>query len=335
MVAAQRGTGCRRAERKGFIPTAGGTPCSSSLVVAMPRCIPTPVGNTVRPCQPWSHRPVHPHARGEHLPRLPLTHVSNGPSPRTWGTLSSFRRGGCVGRFIPTHVGNTCDVDGVSARAAVHPHARGEHAEHPHTSFPIPGSSPRTWGTRGARGLLALEPRFIPTHVGNTRMARLPARPRSVHPHARGEHPTIQRTSGNHVRFIPTHVGNTRPRSRWPWCSAVHPHARGEHLAAMCSGKVRYGSSPRTWGTHQREASPRSEGRFIPTHVGNTTTWCCPMGRVAVHPHARGEHSAPPMIRPCSFGSSPRTWGTPLAGQLHRTSLRFIPTHVGNTRPRP
>ncbi len=71
--------------------------------------------------------------------------------------------------------------------------------------------------------------------------------------------------------------------------------------------------------------------RFIPTHVGNTPGRTVDATGLPVHPHARGEHRRIPSSSPWSAGSSPRTWGTHLAGREVRVLDRFIPTHVGNT----
>ncbi len=49
-----------------------------------------------------------------------------------------------------------------------------------------------------------------------------------------------------------------------------------------------------------------------------------------VHPHARGERCVASNSEPRLIGSSPRTWGTPLAAYPATTYTRFIPTHVGN-----
>ena len=71
------------------------------------------------------------------------------------------------------------------------------------------------------------------------------------------------------------------------------------------------GSSPRTWGIRHAGNKRGRVMRFIPTHVGNTRSeerTCC---RRAVHPHTRGEYSAPLLWR--------------------MANNRFIPTHVGNT----
>ena len=115
--------------------------------------------------------------------------------------------------------------------------------------------------------------------------------------------------------------------------AAVHPHACGEHCASLPAVVASAGSSPRSWGALAQVAlDPRLE-RSIPTHVGNTvvfpTWWLCG----PVHPHARGEHlRCRRGIRP-SRGSSPRTWGTLEWLDCLRGRGRFIPTHVGNTRP--
>src|SRR5690606_2761473 len=92
-----------------------------------------------------------------------------------------------------------------------------------------------------------------------------------LHPHARGEHHGRSRQWARCLRFIPTPVGNT------------------DAIASLRS--LTRASSPRPWGTRER-----SKG----TH-----------GRIALHPHARGEH------RPVGGAAAP----------LHR----FIPTPVGNT----
>ncbi len=51
------------------------------------RFIPTPVGNTLPPCQFGIDPPVHPHARGEHARNIVMDSSTRGSSPRPWGTL--------------------------------------------------------------------------------------------------------------------------------------------------------------------------------------------------------------------------------------------------------
>ena len=72
------------------------------------------------------------------------------------------------------------------------------------------------------------------------------------------------------IRFIPTHVGNTANWVARAASASVHPHARGEHSSVVGAAPLERGSSPRTWGTLERDAAAAAGGRFIPTHVGNT-----------------------------------------------------------------
>ncbi len=94
----------------------------------------------------------------------------NGSSPRVWGTDFFIEPGWCSERFIPTRVGNGCEVSCQLTRNTVHPHACGERALGLSQSDLLGGSSPRVWGTGWSllgrhRGL-----RFIPTRVGNGRL---------------------------------------------------------------------------------------------------------------------------------------------------------------------
>jgi len=133
------------------------------------------------------------------------------------------------------------------------------------------------------------------------------------------------------LRFIPTHVGNTNNLSSLPPSVPVHPHACGEHISSMISAISKHGSSPRMWGTRIARTYYLIPGRFIPTHVGNTTN--CPRSRStdAVHPHACGEHLYLLHYIQQPGGSSPRMWGTRPTNGIHDKLNRFIPTHVGNT----
>jgi hypothetical protein len=70
--------------------------------------------------------------------------------------------------------------------------------------------------------------------------------------------------------------------------------------------------------------------RFIPTGVGNSRVRTVPARSASVHPHGRGEQVVPSALHPNVNGSSPRAWGTGLAGLWPPTVRRFIPTGVGN-----
>ena len=268
------------------------------------------MGNTLRVKSNTACRPVHPHARGEHVLWLLKVGSPCGSSPRSWGTPTQAGCRGEVNRFIPTLVGNTNTHRVLCVLVAVHPHARGEHNWVSSAIAANSGSSPRSWGT--PRGLVRARKagRFIPTLVGNTvELARLQDRT-SVHPHARGEHavrcaalPCLAGSSprswgtlrappavATDSRFIPTLVGNTP--------------------AALAGADFSGGSSPRSWGTPLCGAWSRQSGRFIPTLVGNTICETSHPTFAPVHPHARGEHCANQRDDELVAGSSPRSWGT-------------------------
>ena len=199
---------------------------------------------------------------------------------------------------------------------------------------PHSGSSPRTWGT----GLVG---------AGDSGHG-------AVHPHARGEQVdapcgavsrwgSSPRTWGTVQasicapgcrRFIPTHVGNSCRRPACCRRQTVHPHARGEQSTPFDTENPGAGSSPRTWGTVDRDRLNSLRKRFIPTHVGNRVLMrshvCCR----AVHPHARGEQRCQAVASVGGVGSSPRTWGTVDGIEIAGKRARFIPTHVGNSPPK-
>ena len=131
-------------------------------------------------------------------------------------------------------------------------------------------------------------------------------------------------------RFIPTPVGNASDAPARGRAPPVHPHARGERCKSANTSTPQTGSSPRPWGTRHRSANPPPGLRFIPTPVGNASAMCSPSAPGSVHPHARGERSASTSASVLEAGSSPRPWGTLLAGHGHGEAVRFIPTPVGN-----
>ena len=211
----------------------------------------------------------------------------------------------------PTHVGNTSRAQGPGRAPPVHPHARGEHGTCTWDATLDRGSSPRTWGTRGGSGQVALFNRFIPTHVGNTRLGIATPLGQPVRPHARGEHTVLMSKANSGNGSSPRTWGTLMRLPQPAHQCAVHPHARGEHSRHPVERGPVGGSSPRTWGTRSKGLSPSFAARFIPTHVGNTRrsrpacghaprfipthvgNTCLRAARAAsraVHPHARGEH---------------------------------------------
>ena len=134
-------------------------------------------------------------------------------------------------------------------------------------------------------------------------------------------------------RFIPTHVGNRTGAGARAALSPVHPHACGEQKCGPGLSGYQCGSSPRMWGTVFAIEAELLEFRFIPTHVGNSSFPQRRPCRRAVHPHACGEQWRPRQ-RPRVRGGSSHACGEQSDKTVSSSvSLRFIPTHVGNSRP--
>ncbi len=152
------------------------------------RFIPTCVGNIRSPQCVSFAEPVHPHVCGEHKQRPAQIRPAMGSSPRVWGTSNeAFVQLGRL-RFIPTCVGNMRITQRSSSRRAVHPHVCGEHCPQSSHLFPLPGSSPRVWGTSLHGFQAGIPARFIPTCVGNIKYSRPCMSATTVHPHVCGEH---------------------------------------------------------------------------------------------------------------------------------------------------
>ena len=166
---------------------------------------------------------------------------------------------------------------------------------------------------------------------GKRRGGRTARTHRAVHPHACGGNSSIlvsttamcgssPRMWGKRtcqygrrlsVRFIPTHVGEAQSHYVQPVYQTVHPHACGGNSRRLSFSASDIGSSPRMWGKLRGDTMGLFNKRFIPTHVGKTSSWSMPAS--------------------ISCGSSPRMWGELIDFAHLGLDLRFIPTHVGET----
>ena len=164
--------------------------------------------------------------------------------------------------------------------------------------------------------------------------------------------PAIGQVVVQRYRFIPTYVGHTSRRIVRFASYPVHPHIRGAYLAGSMKSPTKHGSSPHTWGI-PAPARPRCPGtRFIPTHVGHTSSEHLPARLSPVHPHTRGAygqnevfdvpegrfipthvgHTIGKSLRLCWHPVHPHTRGAYADSQQEvRLHIRFIPTHVGHT----
>ena len=132
------------------------------------RFIPTCVGNTRSSSGSLAISAVHPHVCGEHSAFPLYPSMSDGSSPRVWGTPGTTNFMLIGARFIPTCVGTTAVRQFAPAYGTVHPHVCGEHSCPINWRYVCAGSSPRVWGTQIKRLPKPLGQRFIPTCVGNT-----------------------------------------------------------------------------------------------------------------------------------------------------------------------
>ncbi len=219
------------------------------VVPVQGRFIPTGVGNTGYDAE-WHCIPaVHPHGCGEHQIAELVSEISDGSSPRVWGTRACGQENSLSRRFIPTGVGNTQGWPALKPRPPVHPHGCGEHDYYFRLRSQFGGSSPRVWGTQRPNGRPYRMRRFIPTGVGNTVRFGGWRGVKTVHPHGCGEHsakkdlkffisgssPRVWGTQKLSVadvpgsRFIPTGVGNTLVSMPTSSAAPVHPHGCGEH----------------------------------------------------------------------------------------------------------
>ena len=92
------------------------------------RFIPTPVGNATAPLRVICATAVHPHTRGERVPRGGARASASGSSPHPWGTPSPTTPTSPELRLIPTPVGNAATAAWAARSESVHPHTRGERA---------------------------------------------------------------------------------------------------------------------------------------------------------------------------------------------------------------
>ena len=133
--------------RAGSSPRARGT---GQFILSWHWCsrfIPARAGNGPALVAAGCPSPVHPRARGERLMSRNHSPRTNGSSPRARGTDERRPLPDAFCRFIPARAGNGGSRQANSARAAVHPRARGERG---HQRCPQPserGSSPRARGT--------------------------------------------------------------------------------------------------------------------------------------------------------------------------------------------
>ncbi len=274
-------------------------------------------------------REVHPHVRGEGRSAPTPPACRRGSPPRAWGRAHRVRLATSIPRFTPTCVGKGPRRTVGHRHQAVHPHVRGEGDGAQGVTTTWVGSPPRAWGRVREKHIVALVSgspprawgrgptappwcscsRFTPTCVGKGPKRSGSRRPRSVHPHVRGEG-TVGRLAGAMTRGSP-------PRA-WGRVQAGAPGPATGRFTPTCVGKGSLDDPPR-----------RHPRRFTPTCVGKGDPAQCVQIAWTVHPHVRGEGVRRLIVSTLTRGSPPRAWGREGQPVHDPPPWRFTPTCVG------
>ncbi len=137
------------------------------------------------------------------------------------------------------------------------------------------------------------------------------------------------RQPARNIRFIPTSVGQLRFDRVNDALQTVHPHERGAVMASASERSCDVGSSPRAWGSCERDGHSVQTLRFIPTSVGQLFSAFSLCSASSVHPHERGAVGYGESACAVRSGSSPRAWGSYMISRIRERLARFIPTSVG------
>ena len=134
------------------------------------RFTPTGVGTITQLRTADRVSPVHPHGRGDNLPKFAQIH--------------------CAAWFTPTGVGTIRRRAAQRVPVTVHPHGRGDNADADVGEATLTGSPPRAWGQYEPPPRPRRAPRFTPTGVGTMRSTTSAVSVSTVHPHGRGDNLT-------------------------------------------------------------------------------------------------------------------------------------------------
>ena len=303
----------------------------TAALVAFPGggSIPACAGKPRSPRRRASASRVHPRVCGETAPRMPVSSVDAGPSPRVRGNLRPGGAARLVERSIPACAGKPEAARRRRRELRVHPRVCGEtRAEDGSTmwsSGPSPrvrGNPDRTAGTSSRRG-------SIPACAGKPTGGCWPRSTRWVHPRVCGE--TRRRSSGVRIVSGPSpRVRGNRPRSAdsapsrgsipacagKPWrmratrlLPGVHPRVCGETAPAPGAHPRHGGPSPRVRGNQRHRVLRKRRQGSIPACAGK------PAGKPAgpcghrVHPRVCGETGSGGRYRGVAKGPSPRVRG--------------------------
>ena len=191
------------------------------------RFTPTGVGTIWKRKEREALKAVHPHGRGDNTGSGMCCRSSCGSPPRAWGQSGVARGCDAATRFTPTGVGTIAGRRCIGDRCTVHPHGRGDNNAADGILSALDGSPPRAWGQSTLPGGTRPTARFTPTGVGTICSPPSATRPRTVHPHGRGD---------NCWTCATTSPERGSPPRAWGQCQ--------RNYAVV----VAAGSPPRAWG---------------------------------------------------------------------------------------
>ncbi len=277
-----------------------------------------------------------------------------GPPPRAWGQRAHGGEDLAGLRSTPTCVGTTRATPTRRRRGGVHPHVRGDNRRICERLNTTVGPPPRAWGQRWRPRQPKAASRSTPTCVGTTRPYRLQMSRPPVHPHVRGDNPSMRSSASLrsgppprawgqlgrvvrrtwHWRSTPTCVGTTRRLCPHAPTGTVHPHVRGDNAPPETPTNLGAGPPPRAWGQRVGPHRRRRVERSTPTCVGTTPLLGLRRLVRQVHPHVRGDNTWITTRYILPSGPPPRAWGQLDEEDVLGELLRSTPTCVGTTAER-
>ena len=273
---------------QGLSPRVWGSLQKITVSTDTPGSIPTCVGQPSLRAELRIVPTVYPHVCGAAVQPSQAAHITQGLSPRVWGSPRQEDSGSLQERSIPTCVGQPLRIQHLLIPMEVYPHVCG--AANGVTRDPLPNSglSPRVWGS-----LLFLPFFFaiqwsIPTCVGQPLVLAFLLRHSMVYPHVcgaawwlpifresrKGLSPRVWGSlilTNNvswHNGSIPTCVGQPGTPARPDSPPEVYPHVCGAATPARRVFRCVQGLSPRVWGSPVLAYRPATQHRSIPTCVG-------------------------------------------------------------------
>ena len=137
---------------------------------------------------------------------------------------------------------------------------------------------------------------------------------------------------GAHRGSIPAHAGQPTTRSCPGRSPRVHPRSRGATSFESSADESQSGPSPLTRGNLGHGGERAGQGRSIPTHSGQPTSFFGTRSAMRVHPRSRGATAHLERFAAAYGGPSPLTRGNRKRSGIRNGGHGSIPAHAGQPR---